>query len=84
MNKKKVKVSIDNELWEGEIVGFKEIKESWNEYQLEDGTNLKMKLVITRVIRTKKYKANLEPVYYVNSQNVIRADIPKKFKKKAN
>jgi hypothetical protein len=62
---------------EGELIGFRSGGEHWNEYLLDDGTALKMKLVVTEVIRLEgHYDAAGNPVYVVNSTNVVSADAP--------
>jgi hypothetical protein len=37
-----------------EVLHFDIISENWNEYELEDGTNLRSRLVLTRVMRPKQ------------------------------
>ena len=66
---------------EGENVDFKEEKESWNEYKLSDGTTLKVRTILTGVRRLKKFKPDGEPVYLIQSQNVVRVvNIPSNLK----
>ena len=33
----------------GRVVGFKALKEDWNEYELEDGTRVRVKLVVQSI-----------------------------------
>ncbi|MGD2201620.1 MAG: hypothetical protein PVJ38_08325 [Candidatus Bathyarchaeota archaeon] len=55
-------------------VDWTEEKENWNEYKLEDGTTLKVKLVLRGVRRaTDQYGPDGAPLYVVNSQNVVRS-----------
>jgi len=61
---------------DGEDVEFEPLAERWNEYRLSDGTLLKMKLVVTRIIRIDKYNDQGEPIYLVNSNNVLTASVP--------
>ena len=52
---------------------FKEQEERWNAYELSDGTILKVKLVLNGVKRLKdKYRDDGEPIYLINSHNVVR------------
>lgn len=62
---------------------FTEEKEYWNVYKLEDGTTLKVKLVLKGVKRLKKWAPDGTPVYLINSQNIVRAvNIPEELKAK--
>ena len=47
--------------------------ERWNEYQLADGTELAIKLVLVKVFRAVNEKSpEGEPMYMVNSQNIVK------------
>jgi hypothetical protein len=62
---------------------FKEIEENWNTYTLNDGTTLKVKLVLRGVKRLKKYEPDGSPIYVINSINVVRAvNVPEELKAK--
>jgi hypothetical protein len=61
----------DGKVLEGEEVGFKPEAEPWCVYQLEDGHTLRLKLVLTQVIRTPQKDADGNPVYVARSSNVI-------------
>jgi len=69
---------------DGEEVDFDVIGESWNTYKLKDGTTLKVKLVLAGVVRLKnQYDAMGNPVYMINSTNVVRVmDVPAELKRK--
>ena len=71
-----VRVPMGDSSVEGEDVSFNTLLESWNEYKLEDGTELRLKLVVKRIIRTDQRNSQGEPVYVVQSQNVLDARIP--------
>jgi len=48
----------------GEVVDFKVLKENWSSYKLADGTLLKARLVVTKVVRTDQHDPTTgEPVY---------------------
>ncbi|MFC7230693.1 hypothetical protein ACFQMM_03490 [Saliphagus sp. GCM10025308] len=68
----------DGEVAEFEDVDFDTVSEEWNEYELEDGTSLKVKLVLQKVMRAEdKYTPAGEPIYQISSQNVVRtSDVP--------
>lgn len=72
----KRKLRYGPEMVDGEDVEFEPLAERWNEYRLSDGTLLKMKLVVTRIIRIDKYNDQGEPIYLVNSNNVLTASVP--------
>ncbi len=64
------------EMVDGEEVDFEPLAERWNEYRLSDGSLLKMKLVVTKVIRLDKWNDQGEPIYLISSNNVISASVP--------
>jgi hypothetical protein len=66
---------------EGVDLDFREVEEHWNIYQLEDGSTLKVKLVLIGVKRLKKYNPDGTPIYLINSQNIVRVvNIPPELK----
>jgi hypothetical protein len=67
-----VKVQYQGRQVEGESVDFLARKEDFNEYQLTDGKILKIKMVVTRIIRLEEEKApDGNPTYLIQSQNVV-------------
>lgn len=72
----KRKIQYGGQPVDSEEVEFEPLAERWNEYRLSDGSLLKMKLVVTRVIRLDLYNEQGEPIYLVNSNNVISASVP--------
>jgi hypothetical protein len=58
--------------------------EVWNTYVLEDGTTLKVKLVMLNVIRLDEYAPDGTPVYQFNAQQIVAAQVPDALKKKVN
>lgn len=69
---------------DGEEVDFDVIREDWNIYKLKDGSTLKVKLVLVGVVRLRnKYDPIGNPVYMINSTNVVRVmDVPSGLKRK--
>ena len=67
-----------------EDVDIVEEKDHWNTYKLKDGSLIKMKLIVRGVKRlTTKWQHDGNPIYLVNSTNVMRlGSIPKKLKAK--
>lgn len=70
------------QVW-GEEVEFETERENWNTYILHDGTKLKIKSVVSQVIRLEAYKPDGEPLYFVNSSNIAVADVPENLKKRS-
>lgn len=53
-----------------------ESKEEWNVYRLEDGSTLRIKLILAKVFRAVEEKTSLgEPVYITQSQNMVVVDV---------
>lgn len=58
---------------------FETITEPWSEYELEDGTTLKAKVVATGVARIdpEDHGQGDEPLYNLNSETVVRtSEVP--------
>jgi len=63
-------------------VDFKVIREDWNEYQLSDGTELRMRLVVSNVfLLPEEYDPEGNPVYVVKSGNILVVRSPDHLKK---
>lgn len=56
---------------------IKTIQEDWNEYELSDGAKLSVKLVLTKVSKTKLFDKRGEPIYHVEWQVIMKGNIPK-------
>jgi len=57
---------------EGNPVDFLTRREDFNEYQLSDGKILRIKMVVTRIIRLEEEQTpDGNPVYLIQSQNVV-------------
>ena len=83
MSKPGIARNLQKDLEEAEDIDFTEEKEGWNVYTLNDGTTLKIKLVLQEVKRLKKWKPDGSPIYMVKSANVVRAvNMPKELKAK--
>jgi hypothetical protein len=64
-------------------IDFKEEEEHWNVYTLEDGTVLKVKLVLRGVKRLNRYEPDGNPIYVINSINVVRTvNVPEELRRK--
>lgn len=74
---RKKKINLGGTMVEGTEIGFRPSGEHWNEYLLDDGTVVRIKLVLTSVVRMDGvYDSEGEPVYFVNSQNVMGVSAP--------
>ena len=64
-------------------INFKGRHEEWNEYQLEDGSQLRVKLVVTEIVRVQgEYDQDGNPVYILKSTNVASVKSPDELKRK--
>ena len=67
-----MKVPYQGRQVEGTPVDFLTRKEDFNEYQLDDGRTLRIKMVVTRIIKLGGETApDGNPVYFIQSQNVV-------------
>lgn len=73
---RRVKIQLGNEWIEGDELDFEPLKESWNEYRCEDGSYVKLKVVVSRIIRLEKMNEQGEPVYQIVSTSVVAATPP--------
>ena len=73
-----------DDLEKAEDVEIIDEEDHWNTYQLKDGSVIKIKLIVRSIKRlTSKWQPDGNPIYLINSQNVIRmANVPKKLKAK--
>jgi len=62
----------------GKKLSFRTVKEDWNEYELEDGSKLYVKLVLIDVIRRDQFNEIGEPVYQILSQNAVKVKVSKR------
>jgi hypothetical protein len=75
--------------WQGRDVDGLEVRfrsnhEEWNDYTLEDGTSIRMKAVVSEVIRLDgEYDGEGNPVYLVKSTNVLVTKAPDNLKRGA-
>ena len=65
----------------GEEVEFETEREAFNVYILHDGTKLKLKVVVSAVIRLEAYTPDGTPLYTIQASNVLAADVPESLKK---
>lgn len=79
----KVMISMGGKQVQATPVDVNQSGEKWNEYLLEDGTVLKMKLVLKKVFRVDgEFDEEGNPVYVMQSTNVTSISAPGELKKK--
>jgi hypothetical protein len=67
---------------EATVMTFRSGAEHWNEYLVDDGTVIKIKLVATEVMRLEgEYDPAGNPMYLVQSTNVMAVDAPEKLRR---
>jgi hypothetical protein len=68
---------------QGTEVGFDTMREEWNEYSLRDGSTIKVKTVVTNVIRLNgEYDPQGDPVYLIKSGNhTVCVEVPEHLRK---
>jgi hypothetical protein len=81
----KRKVNLGGQEFMAEEVEFEaEGAEKWNTYLLQDGTKLKMKAVVSDVLRLDgQYAPNGDPLYSVNTQVVVNTVSPDTLKRRS-
>jgi hypothetical protein len=79
----KIKLNYSGEEVEALPVEINQSSEYWNQYLLDDGTIIKMKLVATKVFRVlDKYDEDANPIYLVKSTNIMAVNAAQALKKK--
>jgi hypothetical protein len=78
---KRVELKVGDKTVGGTLVDFATVREEYNSYKLSDGSTIRMKTVVTNIIRTDEFSPSGEPIYIINSQNVVVADVPDELKK---
>jgi hypothetical protein len=69
--------------FEGTPIAPTSSQEFWNEYLLDDGTVVRVKLVATEFLRVDgQFDADGNPVYVVKSTNVMSIQSPEALKKR--
>lgn len=67
---------------QGQSVDFETKQESWSQYVLEDGTAMKMKVILLEVVRLDEYSKTGDPVYQFSAQYITGVQAPDELKKK--
>ena len=79
MSEEKMMINLGGREVEATPVDVNQAHERWNEYLLEDGTVLKMKLILKKVMRVaNEFDSEGNPVYVMQSTNVSAVNGKKK------
>jgi hypothetical protein len=78
---KKVKVTHQGKQVEGVELEFKTKKEEWSEYEISDGSTIRLKLVVLNIVKLNDFDPDGNPVYMAKSTNVISVSAPEHLKK---
>ena len=77
-----VRINFQGRDVEATPVDFRIEREDWNEYQLMDGSHLRLRLVLSEVLRVEgEYDAEGNPIYVAKSGNVLTVRAPDNLKK---
>ncbi len=78
---RRTKVQVGNETVDGIDLDFRTLREEWNEYETEDGSRIRVKLVVSEIIRTDRYDTQIDqPIYVVRSGNIVVTKAPDELK----
>ena len=82
MADEKVTINYGGRQVEATPVEINQTSERWNEYFLEDGSILKMKLILKKVFKIDgEYDNEGNPIYVMQSTNVSSISAPKHLRK---
>lgn len=80
--RRKIALGPGGPLKDAERVDVQQSSEQWNEYLLADGSVIRLKAVVTDVWRiVDEYDKEGDPVYVVNSRNVVTVTSPDELRK---
>lgn len=72
----RVRLKFGGEWVEGEELDYEPLREAWNEYRCSDGSFLKLKIVVAKIVKLDRQSDAGEPIYVVNSSNVLAVTPP--------
>jgi len=80
----KVKMQMqDGRTVDAEELEIEIVSEPWCIYKLEDGTTLRVRPLVNKVLRLDMHSPDGDPVYQVMNQLQVRAQVPSKLKQYA-
>lgn len=74
--------------WQGQEVDavevrYKSVREDWNEYDIDDGSTVRIKLLVSDIVRlVDQFDKEGNPIYVVKSGNVVFIKAPDHLKRK--
>lgn len=72
-----VKVRLGEEVVDGIELNFESINESWNEYACEDGSTVRVKIVVAKITHVVgRFSPTGEPLFIVSANNVVTVSPP--------
>ncbi len=82
MAKKLVQIAPGRQV-EGESLRFKALSEPWCEFECEDGSTVRLKVVVSDIVRIDEIVSpEGEPIYVVKSSNILAVDVPDALKRR--
>jgi len=79
---RKTRINIGDRTIEAEDMEFKSVREDWSEYQVEDGFTVRIKLVVSSILKTQERDPQGNPVYIVQSTNIVKVLPPESYSRK--
>ena len=79
---RKTRINIGDRTIEAEDMEFQTVREDWNEYQVEDGFGVRIKLVVSSILKTQERDPQGNPVYIVQSTNIVKVLPPETYSRK--
>ncbi|MBI2956126.1 MAG: hypothetical protein HYY26_02315 [Acidobacteria bacterium] len=76
---RKTRINIGDRTIEAEDMEFQAQREDWSEYQVEDGYTVRIKLVVSSILKTAERDPQGNPVYIVQSTNIVKVLPPETF-----
>ena len=73
---KTVEIEIEGKPVQGVVVNVKESVERWTSVQLEDGTKIRLRPVVTETARIDEFDKDGQPVYVLKSATIMTVDAP--------
>lgn len=79
---RRTRINIGDRTIEAEDMEFSTGREDWSEYQVEDGFTVRIKLVVSSILKTGERDPQGNPVYIVQSTNIVKVLPPETYSKK--
>lgn len=79
---RKTRINIGDRSIEAEDMEFTTGREDWNEYRVEDGFTVRIKLVVSSILKTGDRDPQGNPVYIVQSTNIVKVLPPETYSRK--